>query len=180
MQPFGYVAFSSYQAYRPLVVRTLGAVGHRRPDIFALAHQFGSACQLEGEIGPFFQNFGPTGCSGDSLCPLVPAVQKSQYGSHTCVAFDPQVRDGLFEGKHLLGQAFRLPFFVRTEHIGGVVPQQVRGDTDRSFHRLGHHKPLRARLLSIAFPRILDLNKTTPLVQHDKKRNFLFLESQLR
>ena len=50
-----------------------------------------------------------------------------------------------------LAAAFRLPFLVDAEQISGIVPQKVRGNADRSFHRCRQHHQLRPRAAASSF-----------------------------
>ena len=65
-----------------------------------------------------------------------PSVEKCQYCAAIgrIDAIQHRVVQ-LCRGGKALAAAFRLPFLVDAEQISGIVPQKVRGNADRSFHR---------------------------------------------
>ena len=73
-----------------------------------------------------------------------PSVEKCQYcaGIGRIDAIQHRVVQ-LCRGGKALAAAFRLPFLVDAEQISGIVPQKVRGNADRSFHRCRQHHQLR-------------------------------------
>ena len=80
------------------------------------------------------------------LCRVLrfPSVEESQYcaGIGRIDAIQHRVVQ-LCRGGKALAAAFRLPFLVDAEQISGIVPQKVRGNADRSFHRCRQHHQLR-------------------------------------